>query len=220
MAQGDIITTDVKGIITTVWSEHLKNGWTAKEIQVEVAKRVQEKWPGKYKPGWPGLRATQNKIAEIKDEYKDYQKLTIPWHLGALEDCPLPAEAVSHILKVQKWAASQNLKPVTIWEAKWINNLYSAIKDNKRRWKLPLERAIWKAAMVYASCEMVSKLSGEPEFNTIQLDNALIQGEREFTLLLHNTLALSNAIAASQYQKKGLGTAKHYLEYLEKDDEK
>lgn len=149
MAQGDIITAEVKGIISDVWGAHAHNGWTAQEIQTEVAKRVQERWPGRYKEDWPGLRAVQARLPKIKENYnsKEFQDLASPWHIGVLENNILPAEDlgcftpealmyiqsvykhVDSIQNVMNKAAEQFNQPVhelslSIIEAKWIARIY------------------------------------------------------------------------------------------------
>ena len=201
MALGDIVNDEVIEIIIEVWREHLENGWAAKEIQAEVAKRVQEKWPGKYKPDWPGLRAVQNKLAKIKDDYKNYEKEYEPWNMGMLDDYPVPAEALPFILKVQKWAdeckkikadISQGKQPpktnpdVDWWEwndfdislrqVHWIARLYTFLNWNKLNRNKESEernlRGLWTWSKVYMYQELLFRLNGVA-LDTSNLDTAL-----------------------------------------------
>ena len=181
MARGDIITPDVKKIISEVWHSHLKNGWADKEIQAEVAKRVQKEWPGKYKPDWPGLRAVQNKLVKIKEEYKNYQEYDNPWHLGLVAESKynISPEAVPHILLVQDWAETkpdefnQPHKPLTIGQAIWISRLHALIDINHLKPKHRPSAAyfLWGWATAYATREVICHISNV-DFDSTELDKA------------------------------------------------
>ena len=189
MAQGDIITTEVEEIIAKVWEEHALNGWTSKEIQSEVANRVQEKWPGRYKQDWPGLRAVQARLPGIKDKFnsKEFQDLEAPWHLGALENYPLPSEAIPFILMVQSYAKNYpdpvlktSLDPVSIRQAKWIARLYPIVGDlvKKKKPKDNIPRAaafLYHWSKVYTKHEVVCDLA-RISFDTYELDQGLRKG--------------------------------------------
>ena len=145
---------------------------------------------------------------------KEPNPLDTAWHLGTLNEYPLSAEAIHYILKIQIWTSSKHIHPVTIREAKWISRLYSVIENNKSRWLKPLEKSLWKVSFIYASYEMICALS-KTDFDIHNLDEYLLQGNRQFTLKMIDNPALKNAIQAARYQHKGLGAAKHYLRFLE-----
>jgi hypothetical protein len=170
-----------------------------------------------------------------------------PWHLGLLDN-PSPlldkhlfaaevftAEAIGHIIRVKEWATKdKDTLPVTIRIAKWISRLYSLIEDDKKRWSKPLERSFWKVAFIYASYELLCEIS-LTSFNTSEMDGHLSKGESDFMRavvwkqpdLKHYSEFLKSggqetlvekAISATMYQYGGLGSARHYLEYLESKD--
>lgn len=175
MALGDIIRDDVKQLIATVWWTHLRDGWVAKEIQAEVAKQVQDKWPGRYRPGWPGLRAVQNKIGEIREEYKKMQASGLDdlWHLGTLARYPMPSEAIPVILAINYSISMGDFgiffsKPLTIRQAVWISRLYGVISDNKL-----LNQISW----IYSLLEKVAELS-HTNFDTIEYDRLLSEPKK------------------------------------------
>ncbi len=206
MALGDIVNAEVKEIIIDIWRSRLENGWTAKEIQAEVAKRVQEIWPEKYKPDWPGLRAVQNKIAEIKDAYKNYEKLYKPWNIGMLDVYPVPSEALSIILSVQQWAETYeevreewlkqkklplkskydefwlewNHFDISIRQVYWIARLYALINwDKARKNKTAHQKAVrwlWTWSKAYMYRELRCWLTGINPPDTSELDKALRDG--------------------------------------------
>jgi len=159
-------------------------------------------------------------ISEARN--KEGSPLDKTWHWDTLEEHPLSAEAIYYILRINKWAASKNIHPVTIREAKWITRLYSVIENNREHWPKPLESALWKVSFTYASYQMICDLS-KTDFDTRDIDESLLQGNRQFTLRVMDNPVIENAIEAALYQHEGLGTAKHHLEYLtgtEKDGEK
>lgn len=192
MAQGDIITPEVEQIITEIWQEHVNKGWTAKEIQSEVAKRIQLKWPSRYKLDWPGLRAVQDRLAKIKDNFEseEFQKLEASWHLYLMRmpEYQIPPEVVPDILAVQEWCVKEHpdvplfkSEPLTIRQALWIARLYGitrllhAGKAKGKNKSLDITKWLWLWSKAYAQYEILCYLSGTPP-DTTKLDKAIWNG--------------------------------------------
>lgn len=51
----------------------------------------------------PGVSAIQKYLQELNPRLDKPLPKDYPWHLGTLDDYPLPVEAIPHILKVQTW---------------------------------------------------------------------------------------------------------------------
>jgi len=172
MAKGPFIRQDVMDIIARVREEHINDGWVAKEIQAEVAKIVQKKWPRKYKPGWPGLRAVQEKIVEITsilEESVEFRGLEKSWHLGTLKDFPIPTDALPKILEIQQSGKMLTRhRNVTVRQAIWIARLFTTVKDIDL-----LRRLAWH----YALEEKINYLIGNKEFDTNEYDKLLLKPE-------------------------------------------
>ena len=172
---------------------------------------------------FPGVDSIRRYLQDLNPELKKPKEIDKPWHLGLLgkgllEKYDMSPEAITYILRVQNWASKRTgIHPVTIREAKWISRLYDVIENNKNRWHKPLERALWKAATIYAAYEMIYEISNTgTEVDTRDIDKHLLKGEREFTLeTVYKNTVIDKAVEAALYQYKGLGTAKHYLEYQE-----
>jgi hypothetical protein len=193
-----------------------ENQWTAEQIRAEVEERLLSK----------------SSIQQfVKGYYRDLKKpsaIDTPWHLGSLElstkidEQSLPifsSEDISNILNVLNWLSKQkNMSPVTIRQAKWISRLHTVLAKNQKNWHKPVERAIWKASLIYSAYELYSQLIGiQPD--TTKMDSALLRGEPEFTLeALVNTPGVERAVDSYLYQNKGLGLVKDYLKYEEGDD--
>ncbi len=195
LAKSDIITKEVRLIIGDIWREHRNHGWTAKEIQTEVARRGQATWPGKHKPGWPGVRAVQEHLAYIKEQIKPYEYLEQPWHLGFLVEHPeynISAEAVAYIGAVQVFCRTHeeppfgDWPPVTIRQALWIARLYREVfwhyggRDllhTKLEDRAEPVYRLWQWSKAYADYETICKLPGDTTPDTSELDRRLYAAE-------------------------------------------
>ena len=169
MPLGKMITYEVLQVISEV--RHAHKDWKAKEIQDEVAREVQKRWPGQYSRNWPGLRAIQQRIPVLKAIDKEIEKEGLDrwWNLGTLRDFPLPAEAIPHILRVQKWFGEElgNFEGVTIREAQWIARLY-AIEKISRDTEL-----LWRTSRLYSEAEISAALT-DTKFDSSSLDMRLL----------------------------------------------
>ncbi|MFC2038372.1 hypothetical protein ACFLUG_01180 [Chloroflexota bacterium] len=174
MSRGKKINEGVKQVISAVWLMHLEDGWTANEIQIEVAKRVQQRWPNIYTKGWPKLRAVQKIIAEIQEEKKRATGIDNDWHMGTLKLNPLPSEVIPVILEVVNHIESTDKVrpalwgPVTVRQAIWISRLYKVISDIKL-----LHSTSW----AYSLFERAAELS-KTNFNSTELDRMLGEPEK------------------------------------------
>ncbi len=218
MANGtEKLTRDWKKYAAQIFSEH--PDWNAAQVHRQLIVIL-----GEVKA--PGISAIQKYMPALKKKWQDIQEtgLDNSWHLGTLREHPLSAEAVHLCLKINKLLAKENkiIKPVTIREAEWIAQLYSYIEHNKTQWRKSWELSLWSAASVYAAYQILCDISNT-DMDTRELDGALLQGRRQFVLYWASNPVINNAVMAALYQRKGLGTAAHYLEYLkgtEKDGEK
>ena len=224
-----LLTPDVKKEITSIIVGG-KNKWTAKTIRdkiqlflyEQVKKELSEKgldWPehlinDEVIRRLPGESAIQK---YIKPPIQP-SELEQPWHLGTLIDYQLSAEAILYILKINKWARSNGIAPMSIRQAQWIARLYRFIDNNKGGWQKPLEAALWQASFVYASYQIICEYSNT-DFDTNYLDEGLVQDSRQFILRVLNNPVIKNSVTAGLYQlKKGPGTAKRFLEFLERKE--
>jgi hypothetical protein len=123
----------------------------------------------------PGLSAIQKELSPMRERYQRIQAtgLETPWHLNAH---PLPAEAIPHILRVQKYIVRnfhQERDRLSIRQAIWISRLY-AIKHFT-------DRDLWKLSLGYTLYELSCELADVP-IDTTWLDKGLLNGKWEQTL--------------------------------------
>lgn len=158
----------------------------------------------------PSLSAVQKyrqtvlspKAQEIKEKGLD-----VPWSLGKTPE--LPAEAISAIFEVQKWAEAKGIDEragrefpisnkgdiirhgITIRQAFWITRLHKSVKDKDTEF-------LYLASYLYGLCEAIHQLTNSPStpFNTWQLDRALRKGKEELRLLGANILGSDQAFEA------------------------
>jgi hypothetical protein len=105
----------------------------------------------------PSLDTLMRMISRIRN---DTNLLDTPWHLGTLEDYPLPPEAIVKIFELRiktKW------DDMTIREAKWVGRLYL----------LPSSLDMLRMeSSLYAASELISELS-DTDFDTSGPDKDL-----------------------------------------------
>jgi len=117
MAKGPIISLHMKEKISFV---HLTNpGWTAKQVW----NRVNELTGGSA----PGLSATQKIIQNIKKQRSKSPSKDQPWSLAALNQFPIPADAIPTVLRAWIYALDEMNQLFTTREAIWVSRLYSCI---------------------------------------------------------------------------------------------
>lgn len=151
MAKGAQITKVVEHTIATVYAEN--RDWRAKQIQIEVNRRLREKHPN-LSTKWPGLSAVQKYLTELRKKESeipdDPEDRT--WSVITLTEYAISPEALPVVLEIYVNNAQTLRDPLTIRQVKWIARLFHAIKDTEM-----LEFLSW----IYAKNEEVSKLRGE-----------------------------------------------------------
>jgi len=229
------LTADIKARITAIQKQRLDKGkplLKAPPMRRELLRKYSENLKRQGlangdilreldradKKLFPGVDSIRRFLHDLNPKLKEPKEIDNPWHLGLSGKYDMSPEAITYILKVQDWVSEQaNIHPITIREARWISRLYDVIKNNISHWHKPLERALWKASVIYAAYEMIYEMSNiGADVDTRDLDKHLMKGESEFTLeTVYKNTEIDKAIEAALYQYKGLGTAKHYLEYRE-----
>ena len=138
----------------------------AEKILAEV------KWPGKP----PELEVLERKISLLRNHPVDGPQ-DKPWHMGTLDEYPLPPEAIPAVLGVWKyrreqafavtgqWSSDMQIQPFTIREAKWAAWLSALFKDD-----LP---ELSDIASRYARLEIIYQLIGRP-FDSTKADIILL----------------------------------------------
>jgi len=91
----------------------------------------------------PSHETTKSYISTYRNEPDSSEDL--PWHTGLLKDHPLPPEAVSKIMEVQRLGKLSS--KVSISQSRWIANLYIRIKDIEL-----LSEISWHYAMYEKLC--------------------------------------------------------------------
>ena len=122
----------------------------------------------------PGEDTIMRIISSARNHAPDPQD--IPWSLGAekqLNERPIPAEAIPHILKVKEWVAKEGMTEVTIRHAYWIARLY--VFDKLKT------RDLWKASYIYAIYELSCQLANVP-CDTSRFDKSFLDGSWEKVL--------------------------------------
>jgi len=165
MAQGPLITKEVRTLIAEVYDEHPK--WVSKEIQQEVHRRLKlEDRPG-LKEDWPSLSTIQRELAQIRKNYEEMRSspLDRPWSLGDLNNYEIYNEAIPILLKIQ---LNENEKGnrLTVRQVRWIDRLYKSITNIKyiKAW-----------ANIYSRLERISELAGF-RLDTYEYDMLLTSG--------------------------------------------
>lgn len=188
MAKGrpEKLTDDLKRKIAKIKKSN-SNKWTLSMIQAELRQHILESvrkehptWDGKLLNSevdsrLPGISSIQKYIKIIIQPKLDVpSELDPPWHLGTLEDYPLPVEAIPYILLVQDVMH----EPVTIRQARWIARLYTIFGDYHRikgKEKRQVAAELYNWSKGYATHEIICRLAGTP-FDTSELDKALREG--------------------------------------------
>ncbi len=102
-------------------------------------------------------------------------KLDEPWHLGTLESNSLQSGAIPYIFAIQRWKERTGRHdPLSTREAIWVARffgLYPYPMDDEQTLDL------YRVSHYYAVQEIVSNLSGMPNFDTTKIDAALRHGE-------------------------------------------
>lgn len=154
--------------ITKLWQEGKNDKdirWCLEQQLTQLIKDINEVRDIEDLPSLYSIGDFRRKELERNPE----SDLDNPWHLGTLNDDPLPADAIPHILLVQAWA-KKNTIPLTIRNAIWISRLYK-IKEIKNT------EALFTVAGVYSIFERRCELAGLPKpYNTSNLDAGIIDG--------------------------------------------
>ena len=183
------LTDDLKRKVAKIKKGNSRK-WTLGMIQAELRQHILES-VRKEHPTWdsklinsevdnklPGISTIQKYIKSIIQPKLDIpSESDIPWHLGALEQYPLPAQAIPYILLVQH-IAERYSESVTIRQAQWIARLYAILGDYHRiksKDKPKVATALHNWSKAYVTHEIICHLSGTP-FDTSELDKALREG--------------------------------------------
>lgn len=128
MSIGPHLNDKVKFLIAEVWN--CDRARPAKLVTAAVQKELCERpkdfgLDGGLRPDWPGVSAVQKELTQIRkrDENRpEHMKgLDKPWSMGALDEYPIPPDAVAKILELKV----KNLPYLTIRTARWISRLSS-----------------------------------------------------------------------------------------------
>jgi len=154
-----------------VRKEASEKGWSEELIKEQIKDKL------------PGISSIQKYLKEI-DPGKVYL-LDNPWHIGTLDDYPLPSEAIRYVLELQSWVKRNGKQPLTILHALWASRLYSKVCGNKIKEK-ELQN-LWGYSGGYAWYDRICKMSGTNTDTTI-LDEA-VMGLREWKDALFSLIA-------------------------------
>ena len=141
--------------------EEVWQGCSDKMIKGEVENRL------------PGVSAIQQYI-KPQDLNKQFTEDN-PWHMGTLDDFPLPVVAIPDLLAVQSYGPT----PLTIREARWIARLYGVgniLVQAKAIKKKELPAWYWQWAEAYAENEIICALADVP-LDTRWLDERMWKGD-------------------------------------------
>ena len=153
--RGPSVPDNVVNLIAEVYIKDPNQ--TAKEVMVEVHRRLQEPPYGQLRPGWPALSYIQKALIKIR---KNESELSLdpedrPWSVAALADYDIPPEALPVVMNV--WAKALVYdRPLTIRQVKWIARLCYIYKGET---DISLEYLTAKASN-YANKEKSIKLTG------------------------------------------------------------
>jgi hypothetical protein len=154
MAQGKIITEDVKRLIAKVYIEYPK--MPAIWIQNQVHKLIKSPKPD----NWPGLSAVQKILHDIRLQHIPNPK-DIPWSLYTLAEYDIPAYALPSVINTYAVTLGWDLGTLTIREAHWVARLYKVITNVKE---------LTIAAKVSADNERVNEITGVPVGSLVDAD--------------------------------------------------
>ena len=167
MPKGPLITDKVKQLIAEVYLQH--RDWRAKEVQYEVAHRMNG--------NGPGLSTVQKELTKIrrKDAERSLESkgLDRPWSIGTLLDCSIPPEVIPILIRLQAESRKDGKLLLTVREARWIARLYLIPTVSELVNSLDAIKAL---AMTYANREKISELCNQV-LDTSDLDDALNTGE-------------------------------------------
>jgi hypothetical protein len=139
------------------------------------------------------LQDTIGKMGEISPDTETLKRkiswarnhdspLDAPWHSGIMRknDYDISPQALPYIFAVQNWAENNELETITIRQAIWISILFASYG-----WPIGEDdtASLYRMSYYYAEKELISELSGIPEFDTTELDNALRHGELDKMIL-------------------------------------
>jgi hypothetical protein len=161
MAKGRIVDDTTRLLIARVYRQHPE--WRAKEVQVEVNKRLGQ--------DWPGLSVVQKELTKIREHARIDNPEDKPWSVATLDQYPMSPEALAIVFTVWKFHVERDWSPLTIREAKWVSRL-SGIKKPAGLTSADEEYlSIW--ARRYADIELLCEIVGRP-FNTSFIDRLLM----------------------------------------------
>lgn len=176
------LTDEFKRLITTLQEDRkkkLKVPALREEIRLVLEQRIRKEASDK---GWaeellqeeiedklPGISSIQKYLKRpLSDEVF---LLDAPWHMGTLDDYPLPPEAIRYVVALQSWVKHEGKRPLTILHALWASRLYSVACEKKIK-KQDLHR-LWCYSGGYAWYDRVCRMAGTNTDTTI-LDEAVI----------------------------------------------
>jgi hypothetical protein len=157
MAKGQVVTDEVKALITKVYLEHPH--YRAKEVRAKVHAELLEENP-RISPEWPGLSIVQKTIAPIRALPADPEGS--PWSLYTLSGYDIAADALPVVLEAYGQTVKWDLeKPLTVREAKWVARLYRVLTH--------IEELVI-AARECASNERIGEITGKPSPSLVDGD--------------------------------------------------
>lgn len=140
------------------------------DIQLYIEKKLGHKLSPEEKKGLlPGTSLIGKYVKPIRKPILTHTEKPDPlWNIGTLEQFPLSAESIPHILKVQ--SLDSGLFKVTIQQAKWIARLYKVIQDIDK---------LREISRHYAMYEKICKLAKIDNIDTSKFDRALMTSPKE-----------------------------------------
>jgi len=162
----------IKQEIFDVWEANLD--WLPKEIRTEVHKRIGSR--RSKNNTYPGLRLVQSYIKEFRDNLGQLVDEDKPWSIAASVKYGLPPEATKDIFDI--WRASLAMgSPISIRQAKWIahiRNLFYEPLSTGNVYSDKVSRNLWliRQSWLYSILERASRIMGEKDFDTTNLDAA------------------------------------------------
>ena len=192
MAGGPVIKDDVKHRVMLIQQEN--PDWGAKEVKEEV-----HKWFGECRT--PKLRSIQKLLAKGKEQaqFTRFRKLGQQWHLGALNESPISAEAVHKVIEVQKVIRNLELEtglPPESWSESFpsltsedvvsllaaLSTILRPVSIRQALWIDRLHAAVnepfwlWIVSLGYCVYEDLCDLAGT-DFDTREFDENLRRGD-------------------------------------------
>lgn len=133
----------------------------------ELIIEISDKYPHEVPPK---RETVLKKISAARQSFQE-DPLEKHWHLGTLDDHPIPAEVIPIIFQLQKYRDTKTSRTwfigansLTIRDAIWISRLYVWFKDDIK--------ALNTAVTIYSNQDALSKYNGK-HFNSYEIDQSL-----------------------------------------------